>query len=168
VQNSFVIDHTSSNTFANKSLLLDTNILIDAYRLPVEFYDLQQSLVASGCDLVAIKSVIIEFLGGTKDKDKINDKVLFLESLFGKKLESTYLPLERDKPAISNLLEFGRHANKFSVPDYELYCSLKKYGKNIALVTRNHKDFPASLVNRISFITLLGKAEIHTYGIYTA
>ena len=147
-------------------MLLDTNALIDAFRLPAEFYDLAKELSALDCDLVTTKSIAIEFLGGSKDSVHIKVKKEFLETLFGKPLGKIYLPLDTTEPNINDLLTFSRQANKFSIPDYELFCTLKRYGKNIALVSRNHKDFTTGLVKRISFITLLGKAEIHTYGIY--
>jgi predicted nucleic acid-binding protein len=165
---SFVVDQESKNTFAGRTLLLDTNALLDAYRLPAEFYDLVKELFELDCDLVTTKSIALEFLGGTTDKANIEKKKEFLETLFGKQLGKTYMPLDHSEPNLDDLLAFCRQANKFSIPDYELYCTLKKYGDKIALVTRNHKDFTTNLVTRISFITLLGKAEIHTYGVYSS
>ena len=167
MQNSFVIDANSRSTFKNKTLLLDTNALIDAFRLPAEFYDLANEFATMGCDLVTTKTIALEFLGGTKDKSSIKIKQEFLELTFGKKLAAVYLPLDHTEPDISDILTFSRQANKFSIADYELYSTCKRYGERIALVTRNHKDFSAKLMERISFITLLGNAEIHTYGIYS-
>ncbi len=163
---SFVVDHNSQKAFAGKTLLLDTNALLDAFRLPSEFYDLAKTLANLDCDFVTTKTIAIEFLGGTSDSSGIKTKKEFLEVVFNKKLESIYLPLDHTAPDIEDILAFSRQANKFSIADYELYCTLKKYGDRIALVTRNHKDFSTKLTNRISFITLLGTKEIHTYGIY--
>lgn len=163
---SFVIDHDTKQAFAGKTLLLDTNALIDAFRLPAEFYDLAKEFAVLNCDFVTTKTIAIEFLGGTKDKDHLDTKKKFLEVTFNKSLDNIYLPLDRTPPDVNDILAFSRQANKFSIADYELYCTLKKYGERIALVTRNHKDFSTTLTKRISFITLLGIAEIHTYGIY--
>lgn len=163
---SFVIDSASKNAFAGRTLLLDTNALLDAYRLPAEFYDLANKFAELGCDLVTTKSIVLEFLGGTTDEENINKKKEFLEVTFGKKLAAIYLPIDHTEPDIKELLAFSRQANKFTIPDYELYCTLKKYGARIALISRNHKDFSTSLIKRISFITLLGASEIHTYGVY--
>src|SRR5690606_19550239 len=91
----------------------------------------------------------------------------FLETVFGKELAKAYLPLDYDVPSTSDILHFSRQANRFSIVDYELYKTLKKYGKRIALVSRNHKDFSTKICERISFVTLLGVSEIHTYGIYS-
>lgn len=164
--NTFVIDSASVESFSGRTLLLDTNVLIDAYRLPAEFYNLTQELAAIGCDFITTKSIALEFLGGTKDTVHMQKKQEFLETLFGRQLKQTYLPLDRGEPDTDSLLMFSRHAQNFSIADFELYCTLKKYSRRIALVTRNHRDFPSTLVDRVSFITLLGNAEVHTYGIY--
>ena len=163
---SFVIDGSTKKAFSGRTLLLDTNALLDAYRLPAEFYDLANEFAELDCDLVTTKSIIIEFLGGTTDKANMDKKRQFLELTFGKKLAAIYLPLDHAEPNTDDLLAFSRQANKFAVPDFELYCTLKKYGSRIALMSRNHKDFSTRLTKRISFITLLGASEIHTYGIY--
>ncbi len=116
--------------------------------------------------MVTTKSIAVEFLGGATDKNLLNKKKEFLEITFGKKLAKIYMPLDHAEPNLDDILAFSRQANKFSIADYELYCTLKRYGKRIALVTRNHKDFSINLTKRISFITLLGSSEVHTYGIY--
>jgi hypothetical protein len=142
-------------------------VLVDAYRLPVEFADLLEELVKLGCDIVTTKSIIIEFLGGTKGKADLEKKVSFLEKMFGRKFDDRpYLPLDRDTPDLQDILIFSRQANKFGIADFELYQTLKKYASTIVLVSRNHKDFTQKITERISFITLLGDAEIHTYGLY--
>lgn len=168
MSNSFVVDTSTKKTFAGRTLLLDTNALLDAYRLPSEFYDLATELSELDCDLVTTKSIALEFLGGTTDSSSMGKKKQFLEITFGRPLGNVYLPLDHTEPNTDDLLDFSRQANKFSVADYELYCTVKKYGKRIALVTRNHKDFSTNLIKRISFITLLGTAEIHTYSICEA
>ena len=162
----FIIDATSSKKFSGRTLLLDTNVLLDAYRLPEAFYDLAKELASLNCDLVTTKSIAIEFLGGATDKNILDTKKEFLEITFGKKLANIYLPIDHSEPNLEDILAFSRQANKFSIADYELYCTVKKYGNRIALITRNHKDFSTNLSRRVSFITLLGKAEIHTYGVY--
>lgn len=165
--NSFVIDTTTQSSFRGRTLLLDTNALIDAFRLPAEFYDLAAELAGMGCDFVTTKSIAIEFLGGTTDKSDLDKKKEFLEATFNKQLGKIYLPLDHTEPDLDDILKFSRQANKFGIADYELYCTLKKYGDKIALITRNHKDFSTSLTTRIGFITLLGDKEIHTYGVYS-
>lgn len=167
VQHSFVIDTHTESALKDRALLLDTNALLDAYRLPSEFYDLTKKLVSLGCDYTTTRTIIIEFLGGTKDEDNLKQKKKFLEVLFGTDIEKIfYLPMNKQELDLNQLLDFSRHANKFSIADFELYQTIKKYGDKVALISRNHKDFSTSLMERISFITLLGKAEIHTYGVY--
>lgn len=163
---SFVIDTTTSTSFSNRWLLLDTNALIDAYRLPSEFVDLANSFGEMGCTLITTHEIVLEFLGGTQDSSNMQKKKEFIEKLFGRTVGKVYLPIDQNAPDIETLLEFSRQASSFSIADYELYLTLKKYGVKIALVTRNHKDFSTTLTKRISFITLLGNKEIHTYGIY--
>jgi hypothetical protein len=167
MQNKFVINDSSKDMLQGKTLLLDTNVLMDAYRLPAEFYELLQELVGLDCDIVTTKTIVIEFLGSTTDEDALSKKTDFLEMILGKRLESGYLPIDRDFPNRTDFLTFSRATNKFHPADFELYLTLKKYRQHLLLITRNHKDFPTKLVNRISFITLLGNAEIHTYGVYS-
>lgn len=167
MQNKFVINDSSKDVLRDKTLLLDTNVLMDAYRLPSEFYELLQELVSLGCDVITTKTIVIEFLGSTTNEDDLSKKVAFLEMLLGKHLQHGYLPIDRDFPDATDFLAFSRAANKFQPADFELYLTLKKYRQHLLLVTRNHKDFPTKLVNRVSFITLLGKTEIHTYGVYS-
>lgn len=164
--NNFVIDSTTKSSWQGRTLLFDTNALIDAFRLPAEFYDLATDLAYAGCDFVTTKSIAIEFLGGTSEKAALEKKKEFLEVTFGKALEKIYLPLDHTPPNLNDILVFSRQANKFDIADYELYCTLKKYGEKIALITRNHKDFSSTLTSRVGFITLLGDKEIHTYGVY--
>lgn len=164
----FAIDKETRGSFAGRYLLLDTNALIDAYRLPEAFYDLANELVGLDCALVATKSVILEFIGGTRDKNSLQKKVAFLEALFNRPLRKIPLPLSSDLPSVDDVHSFSKHAQKFSIGDFELYCAVKKYKHSIAILTRNHKDFPNSLLHRISFITLLGNAEIHTYSVSIA
>lgn len=166
MQNKFVIDSATRTKFAGRTLLLDTNALLDAYRLPEAFYSLAKEFSSLNCDLVTTKTIATEFLGGATDKKVLETKKAFLEVIFGKKLAAIYLPLDHSEPKLEDILEFSRQANKFSIADYELFCTTKKYGKKIALITRNHKDFSTNLTERISFITLLGKSEIHTHGVY--
>ena len=119
-----------------------------------------------GCELVTNKTIILEFLGGTSDKSHLKDKVNFLEVVFGKKLVNIPLPIDRDLPDLEDLRLFSSFANKFTYPDFELYCTTKKYRKLISFVTRNRKDSSEKLIPRISHITLLGNTEIHTFGIH--
>ncbi len=170
MQSKFVIDGSTKKDFAGRTLLFDTNALIDAYRLPVEFFELLQEFELLECDVATTKSITIEFLGGTTDSDDMDKKIAFLEIIFGKKLsgDNFYLPLARDFPDKDDFLTFSRAANRFSPTDFELFRTMKKYQHSLVLISRNHKDFSTKLADRISFITLLGKSEIHTYGVYRA
>ncbi len=76
---SFVVDSSTSQVFAGRTLLLDTNALLDAYRLPEAFYDLAKSFSDMGCDLVTTKTIAIEFLGGATDGKLLNTKKKFLK-----------------------------------------------------------------------------------------
>lgn len=169
LQNKFVIDNKSETLLKNKLLLLDTNALIDAYRLPNEFYLLLKEFESLDCAVVTTKTICGEFIGGTKNPQSLNQKVAFLEELFGKKLHSENLFLNTNStfPESKDFLEFSRQANKFSLVDFEIFTLLKQLN-DVLLISRNHKDFTTRLVYRISFITLLGIAEIHTYGVYQA
>jgi hypothetical protein len=167
--NDYVIEEHSVGVLQSKFLLLDTNFLIDASIFPSEALGLVEKLRKLSCELVTTRAVIIEFLGGTRNRDHHKAKVDFLELLFGKALTNLVgLPIEARLPTQEEIISFSRQTNKFSPTDFELYLTLEKYSHgNLVLISRNHTDFTTKLFKREGFITLLGEKEIRTYGLYT-
>lgn len=167
MHNLFVIDGTTESHLKDATILTDTNVFFDAWKFKAEFADLLAKLTDFNCYFVTLKSVVIEFLGGTKSEEDLQSKIDFLEAIFAKKLGSSFLPLSQTFPTNDEFLQFSRQANKFSTTDFELYCALKKYQRSgLLLMTRNHTDFTQTLFARKGFITLLGTKEIHTHGLY--
>ena len=167
MHNLFVIDHDSESILKGATILFDTNVLIDSWLFQAEFADLLAKFRACNCYLTTTKQVVIEFLGGTKSESNISEKVKFLETVFAKPISGLFLPSDKASPIEDEFLEFSRQANKFSVTDFELFWFLKKYSRSgLLLMTRNHSDFTAPTFERKGFITLLGKNEIHTHGLY--
>lgn len=170
MHNRYVIETDSVDVLRSKHLLLDANFLLDAGLFKQEAAGLIGQLDKLECDLLTTRSVLIEVVGGTKDATALQDRMDYLEILFGRPFANIVgLPIERDLPASSDLLAFSRQCNKFSPTDFELFLTLKKYrSSGILLITRNHTDFTNKICNRVGFITLLGNKEIRTYGIYQA
>lgn len=143
--------------------------MIDGLAFAVELADLLSELRELYCDLITTRSSVVEFLGGTKNEELYEKKQIFLEKLFGKPLDKIVsLPIDSSLPTRKDFLVFSRQCNKFGYVDFELYLTLKRYRtSNIFLATRNHSDFTAELFKRHGFMTLLGKKEIRTYGLYS-
>lgn len=167
--NSYVIETNSVDVLRSKFLLLDTNFLIDASIFSTEAVGLIGDLRKMECELVTTRSVLIEFLGGTKNPDELDAKIRFVELLFGKSLAGIVaLPIDKDLPPKTDILNFSRQCKRFAATDFELFLTLKKYSHdNLVLISRNHTDFTSRAFHRQGFITLLGDKEIRTYGIYT-
>ncbi len=170
MHNGYVIESGSMEVLRSKHVLLDANFLIDASLFEREAADLFIELINLDCDLLAIRAVILETLGGTKDEAMLNDRVDYLEIIFGRPFNTMVgLPIERDLPAKADMLAFSRQCNKFSSTDFELFSTLKKYkSSGMLLITRNHKDFTSKICKREGYITLFGNKEIRTYGVYQA
>ncbi len=170
VHNTYLIEPGTVEVLRSKHALLDTNFLIDASIFEEEAAELVSQLQGLNCDLLTTRSVILEALGGTKDEARLNDKIAYLELVFGRPFANMVgLPLERDLPSKTDLLAFSRQCNKFSATDFELFLTLKKYkSSGILLITRNHSDFTSKVCNRAGYVTLFGDKEIRTYGVYQA
>jgi hypothetical protein len=163
----FVINGDTEKILKDSTILVDTNVLFDAWKFKTEFADLLTKLTDLDCYLVTTPAVVIEFLGGTKGQDDLKAKVEFIEAVFGKTLSNIFLPLAQQFPDAGSFLAFSRQANNFSTTDFELYCALKKYAHSgLMLMTRNHRDFTPPMFNRQGFITLVGTKEIHTHCLY--
>jgi rRNA-processing protein FCF1 len=168
--NAFIIHPDTEELLKNSTILIDTNFIMDAWMFKVEFADLLAKIYQLECDIVSIRSVLIEFLGGTKDEEYLKAKINFLELIFGKAIDQSFrtLPANRTFPNNEDFLAFSRQANKFGSVDFELFLNLAKYKTpNFYLLTRNHGDFTANLFERKGFITLFGAKEVRTYCLYS-
>lgn len=167
MHNLFVIDVTSEEILRGATVLIDTNVIIDASLFKVEFADLQEKFSTLDCDLTTTRSVITEFLGSTKDEQELDQKINFLEQIFGRQLNAISLPHNPELPSKEKFLKFSKQANKFGVTDFDLFVAMQKYSHvRLLLMTRNHSDFTFPTFERAGFITLLGKKQIHTHGLY--
>lgn len=148
-----------------KALLLDTNIFIDAFSHPSEFTRFFNDLRSKDNDvtLVTIDHVLIEFLKGAATESRLNEKKTYLESII-----DTYLPVTKDllDEVMKLLREYKIESKDISITDLYLGGMLVKYKNNICLLTKDLADFPESIFERTSYVTLLENKSIRNYGVY--
>lgn len=147
----------------NKTILLDTNVFIDAFKNPKEFTKLFNGLKENGVVLVTMDTVLIEFTKGAFDSKKFEDKKRFVKEII-----ETFLPI--DKEILDDSLSFvdfyKEEGKDVSVTDFILAGCLAKFGKNIFLMTKDIKDFPTNIFEMETYFNLFHRKAIHNYGIY--
>ncbi len=141
-------------------VLLDTNVLVDTSKYPLEFSVLYTELERLLIGAMIESTVRFEFLRGmrnTKDGEKL------LEELCGK----GYTVLVPDSNIFTLALAVARIYMKSdnkstSVPDTLIAAQMCKYARTkqeksqLFLATQNHRDFPPTLFERVddTLITL--------------
>lgn len=147
----------------NKHLLLDTCVFIDALLNPGEFGGLFETLRNNGIILVTIEPVLIEFVQGTFDEKKMNDKKEFIDTFV-----ESYLPIP--KTLFTNierlLLEYREDGKGLSMTDLILGAMLMQFPSNLLLLTKNTTEFPTNIFTLSTHMNLLHRKGIHSYGVY--
>lgn len=146
----------------NKFLLLDTCVFIDAFSHPSEFANFFNQLKENKTALVTIDTVLFEFLKGSPNESKFNEKKKFLEDIV-----ETFLPIRDFQTEVEKIIkEYNIESKDLSVTDLYLGATLTKYRKNLCLLTKDLSDFPSYIFERITFLNLLHSKAIHPYGVY--
>lgn len=156
-----------------KHVLLDTCFLIKSKEYSdTEFFDDLYALFANNlCTPVVNEFIRFEFLRGSKYSDQFIAKSDFLEQL-SPKGKSVTLPITAD--IVSDSIPISNiYANKniqntqISLVDCYISSYLKKYSRDLILITLNHKDFPLVLHDRLGIYPIDTDKEIITLGFYT-
>jgi len=146
-----------------KHLLLDTNVFIDAFAHPKVFGDFFNELKSNDNVVVTLESVKIEFLTGSSNIEKYTQREEYMD-----KIIDAYLPITPDTltKAFQLITELGIDGSSISVTDYQLGSCLKKYKKNICLITKNTSDFPQRVFSVLGVVNFPFNKGIQTYGFY--
>lgn len=146
----------------SKFLLLDTGVFIDAFSHPSEFAIFFNQLKENNTTLVTIDTVLFEFLKGSPNEAKFNEKKKYLENIV-----ETFLPIRDYQPQVEELIkDYKIESKDLSINDLYLGATLIKYKENIYLLTKDLSDFPTYIFERITFLNLLHSKTIHPYGVY--
>lgn len=154
----------------NKTVLLDTNIIIEFARNPLCFKGFFDELVDKEVIPAVDDSVKCEFLRKSNTLAKLNEKKEFLNSLLGTDERRTELPVSNEifleATGLSNLFNFLNDKNNSAMADCLLAAQLKKYKGNLYLATMNNRDFPLKIFDRVDIYNIEIKDEIRNVGIY--
>lgn len=144
-------------------LLLDTNVFIDTFLNPTEFGKFINQLRENRITLVTIDVVRFEFLKGAPNLQKHKEKEELIERII-----DAYLPIQKDiLDNADKLLQLYKEDGKaISITDLLLGATLMHYKTNLSLITKNTTDFPTNIFTLVTYINLLHRKGIHTYGVY--
>ena len=145
----------------NSTILLDTNFFIDSYSHSEGFKEFISSIKKANIELVTINFVKFEFICSktidvVKKKEKYFNELVRVILPFDKQAENQTLTL---------IEEYKQYMEGLPLTDLVLGACLKRY-RGLYLFTRDHKDFPTSIYNRIHIFNIGLVRDIKTYGIY--
>lgn len=150
----------------NKFILFDTNILIEASKHFDSFEALLILLRESKCDVCYIPLIEFEFTRDAVTTELHVERERFLEKIKGVKLPM-HSELFDDALAIARVYAHMRIPPKqISLVDCCIAAYMKKYEKNLFLVTKNHRDFPIEVFNRIFIYPIEVGSDVSTAAIY--
>ncbi len=152
------------STVNNCHLLLDTNVFIDASINPTTFGVFFDQLRKQNVTLVTIDPVVLEFIKGSQNAEKYNQKLEYINSII-----DTCLPLPKEVFELAKKLaeDYQEEGKSVSITDFLLGASLAHYPKNLLLISKNTNDFPTDIFHLKSHINLIKRKSIQSYGVYT-
>ncbi len=163
-----VITEKALDTLKDKWLLLDTNILIDAFKSTHDFEDFFTSL-KKNCHVVTTTAVAIELLRGAKNLKEMRKLKDYVEEVCEGVLPYNDIRDQSTQSLIEPelILAYGKNGKDVSYTDYLLAKILKKYNKSAFLLSHNHKDFPTNVFTRDDVVIFHKELEVKAYGIYS-
>lgn len=147
----------------NHHLLLDTNVFIDTSINTQEFEQFFNQLRLNNITIVTIDAVIIEFLKGAADKQKLDAKLALVNEIIESRLPTTD-GIFKNVQMLLNL--YKAEGKGVSVVDLLLGGILVQYPQNLFLLTKNTTDFPTNIFNLATYLNLLHRKAIQSYGVY--
>lgn len=149
----------------NKYLLFDTGIIIRAFEHFEVFEEFFGFLKQNNCTPVFFSLIEFEFIRGVNTQFNRKKREEFLEFLAMEQMEFKADEAKSDLIAIANAYSLRRHSSA-SVVDCCIASFLKKYSKNLFLITLNHKDFPTFLFDRFFIYPVDTDKEVFPIGFY--
>jgi len=154
----------SKNPLKNGHIILDTNFIIKAYQnIDTPYFDnIFTVLKDNNCTPIINEYIKFEFLRGCKKSKQFFNKLDYLKAL-------SEITLKTNDDICQNALEIAniysnKNINKNQISIVDIYNSafLKKYNKNITLITTDYNDYPIYLHNRFKVDTVDTEKEILT------
>jgi len=155
----------------NRFVLLDTNILIDSAKYPVEFKSFYDLLSNNNVKSVFDYTVNFEFLSHATSLKESKDYHLFLDHTFGAKKNQLQLPTSSQLFKVAqniSLIANRMDNNKISLADCLIGAQMAQYSDgSLFLATQNHSDFPACIYDLLfKQIIRLKNGKIKLIGFY--
>lgn len=146
------------------NVLLDACFLIEANSKPEVFGEFIAEQKREGKSLLSIFPVKAEFV---RTKSPENFKI---KSEYYDKVVEVTLGMDNviQEYVLEYIKEYGNDIEGVSLTDLYLAATLKKYKKNLCLLTANHKDFPVRLFKRLSIKNFEVGNYVKTYAFYRA
>ncbi len=159
-------ENTLKNLLKHKAVLLDTNVLIESFQTPEPFKELFQFLDDSSCSLHYNPFIEFEFLR-TAYQEEYKKRILDYLAILG----CTCLPIAGEKKLFQDAIDIAHFYTARKLPEPELAdcciaAQLKRYGKNLFLLTRNHKHFSTGIFDRIGIWPIGLKHDVVTLAFY--
>lgn len=151
---------------SRKHILLDTNVIIDAYQSPIAFQELFQHFEQAPCALTISWQVRFELFRKAYDQNYRDRLQEFIDSLgifiLPSGMEKDFYP---DALAIANV--YAKKSIKApSFVDCMIAAHIKRHASDLFLLTRNHSDFPLFLFDRKATWAIDNDKDVIALGLY--
>jgi hypothetical protein len=158
---------STAESIKGKTILLDTNVIVNGYQHPKEFQELLQNLSDLDCELTTIEAVRLEFFSQNRSLEELTKKVNF----YNETITYPELPtrtFEQNMRELSLLYAFGMQVKTFQTVDFMLAAAMKRYSKNILLLTNDHNGFTPRLFDLQEVVPLVPECgSVVAFGLYS-
>lgn len=149
-----------------KTILLDANFIIDAYRQWGKFQPAIEFLVDNQATLTTTAFVALEVLRGYRSPDELEAKKDFIKEL----TKGYLLPIVQDtnEIALDKIVRlYGINGGKPHIADLYLAAMTVQYERSTGLLilTRNIHDFPDHIFDTVGIIPIETSPCVTIYGI---
>ena len=153
-----VLDH--------KTVLLDSNFLIDSYRSWDSFGQVIKEFESYNVVLTTNSLVALEVVKGVRSPEEFEKKTAFVNRI----LKGFLLPVTKDTTEIvlSEVIKLYGIQGSAHITDLHLAASAIQYkdSTGVLILTRDYKDFPTTIFDLMGTIPVECKPEACIYGLY--
>lgn len=146
-------------------VFLDTNVFIDAYNNPELFRKEFDNLKDNGHVLLTLNTVALEFLKGSRSIQEYKKKQEFMNNIIEMIFSFTK---DAEDMALKLAIIFQSPGGNTAITDFYLGAILMKFQSlgSSCVLTKNHKDFPTTIFDRLSLLTIQGEKDVQVFGYY--